>query len=90
LNERGKLQFKDNSDIENNEELRELREHWQSFADAETDEREKYLRELEIKFSMDSFVADEGTEAAKGRMASYVARKKAQLPSRKNKENKKN
>jgi len=90
LNERGKLQFKDNSDIENNEELRELRDHWQSFADAETDEREKYLRELEIKFSMNSFVADEGTEAAKGRMASYVARKKAQLPSRKNKENKKN
>ncbi|MBQ1895482.1 MAG: hypothetical protein II162_01510 [Clostridia bacterium] len=90
MNERGKLQFKDNSDIENNEELRELREHWQSFADAEADEREKYLRELEIKFSMDSFVADEGTEAAKGRMASYVARKKAQLPSRKNKENKKN
>ena len=90
MNERGKLQFKDNSDIENNEELRELRDHWQSFADAETDEREKYLRELEIKFSMNSFVADEGTEAAKGRMASYVARKKAQLPSRKNKENKKN
>ncbi|MBQ2500662.1 MAG: hypothetical protein II522_04270 [Clostridia bacterium] len=87
MNERGKLQFKDNSDIENNEELRALREHWQSFADAEADEREKYLRELEIKFSMDSFVADEGTEAAKGRMASYVARKKAQLPSRKNKKN---
>ena len=44
MNERGKLQFKDNSDIENNEELRALREHWQSFADAEADEREKYLR----------------------------------------------
>lgn len=90
MNVRGKLQFKDNSDIENNEELKELREHWQSFADAEEDEREKYLRELEIKFSMDSFVADEGTDAAKGRLASYAARKKAQLPSRNNKENKKN
>ncbi|MBO4446391.1 MAG: hypothetical protein IKT04_04440 [Clostridia bacterium] len=84
MNERGKLEFKENADIENNEELKELREHWKSFAGTEESEREKYLRELEIQFSMNSFVAGEGTDAAKGRMASYAADRKSNQPARKN------
>lgn len=79
LNERGKLSFKDNEEIENNAELKEVSDHWKSFADSEKSEREKYLRELEIQFSMDSFVAGEGTDAAKGRFASYIAEKKTRL-----------
>lgn len=76
MDERGKLEFKDNKNIEENEQLRKVKHHWQSFADTENDERDKYLRGLEIQFSMDEFVAGDSSDAAKGKMASVVADRK--------------
>lgn len=77
LDERGKLSFKDNSKIENSEKLKKMKHHWQSFADSEESERDKYLRELEIQFSMDEFVDGSSSDAAKGKMASVVVNRKS-------------
>lgn len=76
MDERGKLEFKGNKNIENDEKLKKVKHHWQSFAEAEDSEREKYLRDLEIQFSMDEFVESESSDAAKGKMASVVADRK--------------
>lgn len=76
MNERGKLSFKANKDIENNEELLKLKKHWESFADKEESDREKYLRELEIQFSMNSFVEDANSKEANEKVTDMFAEKK--------------
>ncbi len=54
VDERGKLDFSDNSITEDNEELSAMKEHWASFLDAEMGDRDKYLRSLEIEFSLET------------------------------------
>lgn len=59
IEERGKLDFSDNSVTEDNEELSAIKEHWASFLDAETGDRDKYLRSLEIEFSLETMATGE-------------------------------
>lgn len=54
VEERGKLDFSDNSVTGDNEELSAMKEHWASFLDTEQGERDRYLRALEIEFSLES------------------------------------
>lgn len=77
LDERCKIAFKDSKSIEENEDLKKIEHHWQSFAESEENERKKYLRNLEIQFSMNEFVEGESSDTAKGKMASVVADRKA-------------
>ena len=54
MQDRRKLNFSALNDVENNKELKELIKQWVSFAANESEDRQKYLRELEIQFSMHS------------------------------------
>lgn len=83
MNERGKLTFKSSKSIEENSELKELSKRWNSLAEQETDDRSRYLRELEIQFSMNSIVDDASSENTKDSMAEVFAGKKANTTSRK-------
>ncbi len=59
VDERGKLDFSDNSITEDNEELSVMKEHWASFLDTETEDRDRYLRSLEIEFSLETMATGE-------------------------------
>lgn len=59
VEERGKLDFSDNSVTEGNEGLSAMKDHWASFLDSETDDRDKYLRSLEIEFSLETMATGE-------------------------------
>lgn len=59
MDERGKLDFSDNSVTDTNEELSAMKDHWSSFLDNETDGRDKYLRALEIEFSLETMAEGE-------------------------------
>ena len=56
MDERGKLTFVENEAISGDNELKKMKKQWESFAKEEKDSRDKYLRELEISFSMDDMV----------------------------------
>mgnify|MGYP003292071096 CR=1 FL=1 len=75
MDERGRLSFKENESIKGDKKLNKVKKHWESFAENEEGERDKYLRELEIQFSMNEFVEGEGV-AAPTMMASMLAEKK--------------
>ena len=82
MNDRGKLSFKTSKDIEKNEELKAMSERWNSFASKEETERDRYLRELEIQFSMNAIVEDANSEKTKEGMAEVFAGEKANTTSR--------
>lgn len=74
MDERGRLSFKENDTIKEDKKLKKMKKHWESFAENEADDRDKYLRELEIQFSMNDFASGEGV-AAQG-MATILTEQK--------------
>lgn len=76
LDERGKLDFPEADEIKGDEHLESLKKHWESFAALEKDERKKYLRSLEVKFSMNSMVKGKKTEEATAFMTDMFAGRK--------------
>ena len=69
MRKRGRLSFSNLNKECKDEELKEAKEHWESFIDADAEEREKYLRELEIEFSFKSLVDDDADSETKDDMA---------------------
>jgi len=59
VDERGKLDFTNLDNIQDNEELLKMKKQWETFASMEQEERDKYLRELEIQFSLNEIVSGE-------------------------------
>ncbi len=59
MDERGKLDFTNLDNIQDNEELLKMKKQWETFASMEQEERDKYLRELEIQFSLNEIVSGE-------------------------------
>ena len=61
MDERGKLTFTESKAVSEDKNLKKMKKQWESFAENEDDSRDRYLRELEISFSMDNMV--DGTAA---------------------------
>lgn len=59
VDERGRLDFSNLDNIQDNEELLKMKKQWEAFASMEQEERDKYLRELEIQFSLNEIVSGE-------------------------------
>jgi len=59
VDERGRLDFTNLDKIQDNEELLKMKKQWETFASMEQEERDKYLRELEIQFSLNEIVSGE-------------------------------
>lgn len=78
LDERGKLRFPETQDILENERLRKIKKYWESFALEEDNEREQYLRSLEVQFSMNSMVEASETEAVTDFITGMFADKKVE------------
>lgn len=79
MQDRGKLNFSDLndlSDIENNAELKSLIKQWKSFAETENEDRQKYLRELEIQFSMSSIFNGSNSEEIRDLIAKLFSDEK--------------
>ncbi len=76
LDERGKLDFPEADEIKGDKRLESLKAHWESFVALEKDERKKYLRSLEVKFSMNSMVKGKKTEEATEFMTDVFAERK--------------
>lgn len=77
VQKRGRLSFKKmNEDINKNSDLREAKNHWQSFIDEDAKERDKYLRELEIEFSFNSIVDDKAEGETKDNVAKVFSDRK--------------
>ncbi len=74
MDDRGRLSFKENDTIKEDTKLKKMKKHWESFAKNEEDDREKYLRELEIQFSMNDIASGEGVAAQS--MATILAEQK--------------
>lgn len=76
LDERGKIVFPPAEEIKGNKDLEKMKEHWESFVASEDDDRKKYLRSLEVQFSMNSMVNGKKTEEATEFMTDVFAEKK--------------
>lgn len=59
VEERGKLEYTASGDVGNSEELKALKNQWSAFLENESEDREKYLRALEIEFSLESIAMGE-------------------------------
>ncbi len=80
MDERGKLKFPEAEVIKNDKKLKKVKDHWESFAESEEGERDRYLRSLEVQFSMNSMVEGRKTEEATDFMTEVFAQKKVDQP----------
>ena len=77
LDERGKIVFPDAEEIKKNKRFEDMKKHWESFVESENDERKKYLRTLDVQFSVNSMVKGKKTEEVTEFMTDVFAEKKA-------------
>ena len=76
VKDRGKLAFSDIIETHTSEELSAIRTYWESFLDSETEERDRYLRALEIEFSLDSIATGDIEPQLKEEVAKIFSEKK--------------
>ncbi|MDO4832256.1 MAG: hypothetical protein Q4A45_02475 [Clostridia bacterium] len=77
MDERGKIVFPDAEEIKKNKRFEDMKKHWESFVESENDERKKYLRTLDVQFSVNSMVKGKKTEEVTEFMTDVFAEKKA-------------